>query len=208
MSHTAIPKGKIEIPAYKVEKEAALTAEKTALLIVDMQNDFVRPEGSLYVPSAAVTVEPIRTLLNAARAAGVLRIFTADTHLPNDKETALWPEHCVKGTWGWQIIDELQPQEDELVLQKPRYDAFYGTPLDHYLCRVWQIKTLIVVGTVSNICVLHTLASAEYRWLKTVVPADGISALNDFGQAMTLYQAESLYHSLIVESCAGIAFVD
>ncbi len=203
-----IPKGQIAVPEIAVKKSLRLPVKGTALLITDMQNDFVHPKGGLCVPSAAATVEPIRRLLTAARTAGVKRVFMQDTHMPQDKEEDIWPSHCVKGTWGWQIVDELQPQPDELVLQKTRYDAFYGTPLEHYLLAVWKVETLIVVGTVSNICVLHTVGSANLRWLKAVVPADGISALSDFDQALTLRQVAGLYYGDVVESCDGISFGD
>ena len=110
------------------------------------------------------------------------------------------------GAGNWQFVDELLPLAHELVLQKSRYDAFYGTSLDHYLKTVWEISTLIVVGTVSNICVLHTVGSANLRWLKVVVPADGISALSSFDQALTLHQIAHLYYGDVLESCDGITF--
>ena len=57
------------------------------------------------------------------------------------------------------------------VLRKVRYDAFYGTPLDHLL-RLWGIDTLVICGTVANICVHYTAASAALRWYHVVIPRD------------------------------------
>ena len=64
----------------------------------------------------------------------------------------------------------------------------------------------MIVGTVSNICVLHTAASAGLRWFRIVIPANGISALNDFDQALTLRQVSWLYHRSVVRSVKHIQF--
>ncbi|MEJ2053648.1 MAG: cysteine hydrolase, partial [Calditrichaceae bacterium] len=117
-----------------------------------------------------------------------------------------WPEHCVKDTWGWEIIDELKPHPDELVCMKNRYDGFYGSWLNHFLTRIYKIEHLVIVGTVSNICVLHTAASAGLRWFHVVIPANGISALTDFDQALTLRQVSTLYNGHVVKSTENITF--
>ena len=68
---------------------------------------------------------------------------------------------------------------DDVVLRKLRYDAFYGTPLDHLL-RFWGVDTLVICGTVANICVHYTAASAALRWYDVVIPRDAVSALDPF----------------------------
>lgn len=206
MSVVNIPSGKISIPEIKFVERLEVAANGTALLITDMQNDFVKPKGRLVVADALATVAPIQTLLATARKAGAPIVFMQDTHIKNDKEFAIWPEHCVINTWGWQIVDELLPQANEVVLQKSRYDAFYGTALEYYLKGVWNVKRLIIVGTVSNICVLHTVGSASLRWLDVVVPVDGISALSEFDQVLTLHQISNLYYGQVVTACANISF--
>jgi len=206
MNIAAIPKGQIEVPQISVKDTLTLNPANTALLITDMQNDFAHPDGALFVPTAPGTIAKIRTLLENARQARTPIVFMQDTHLPRDKEEEIWPPHCIVNTWGWQIVDDLAPQKDELKLQKSRYDAFYGTSLEHYLRSVWHVQNLIIVGTVSNICVLHTIGSANLRWLDVIVPADGISALTEFDQALTLHQVSNLYYSDIVEHCSDIHF--
>ena len=133
-------------------------------------------------------------------------VYTQDTHYADDKEWIIWPEHCAAESWGWQIIDELAPQSGELVCRKSRYDGFYDSWLDHHLTRVWEMAHLVIVGTVSSICVLHTAASAGLRWFHVVVPANGVSALTEFGQALTLHQVASLYTGSIVAGVEGIHF--
>lgn len=206
MAFEYLPGGSVEIPDIPVEATLTLAPEKTAVIVVDMQNDFVKPGGTLVVDAAAATVENIGALLARARAAGVKVAYTQDTHYPGDKEWAIWPEHCQADSWGWQIIDELAPGPDDLVCRKSRYDGFYDTWLDHYLARIWQVEHLIIVGTVSSICVLHTAASAGLRWFHVVVPADGVSALTEFDQALTLRQVSWLYTGTVVQSVEGLRF--
>lgn len=196
----------IALPAIPFAEEIVLPATRSAVVVIDMQNDFVKPGGTLVVPDAAATIQPIAALLDRARAAGAHVIYTQDNHTEGDLEWAIWPEHCRQGTWGWQIVDELAPQPGEIVCPGSRYDAFYDTSLDHYLTRVWDVEHIVFVGTVSNICVLHTAASAGLRWFHIVVPADGISALADFDQAFTLRQVSWLYTGHVTRSVDAIRF--
>jgi nicotinamidase-related amidase len=206
MRFNFIPEGNVEIPELKFEKQVSLNPKDTAVIVVDMQNDFVKEGGSLLVPTAKETIKNIKSLLDDARKKNVRVVYTQDTHFDGDKEWEIWPVHCKKGSNGWKIIDELKPVEGEMVFEKNRYDGFYETQLEHYLSHVWGIKNLVIVGTVSSICVLHTAASAGLRWYNLVIPADGISALTDFDQAMTLRQISFLYTGKIVKSCGDISF--
>jgi nicotinamidase-related amidase len=206
MSVDFIPPKTVEVPEIPFEAKIELPASKTALIIVDMQNDFVRAEGSLEVAASRETIPHIQSLLKRARQHGVIVTYTQDTAVENDPEFDIWPAHCVRGTWGWQIIDELAPEAKDMVFQKNRYDGFYGTGLEHFLTRIWHTEHLVIVGTVSNICVLHTAASAGLRWFHVVIPANGISALTNFDQALTLRQASYLYNGHVVRSTEHIHF--
>ena len=189
----------VTVPEYVVTDRVEVNPKTTALLIVDMQNDFVKEGGKLVVPTAKDTIPAIRQLLDLARQHGMFVAYTQDSHLPNDPEFPIWGEHCLIGTWGWEIVDELKPQPNELVVQKRRYDGFYGTTLEHDL-RVAGVDALIVTGTVANICVLHTAGSAALRWFKVIVPKDGISALTDFDMEAALRQIHFLYRGTITTS--------
>jgi nicotinamidase-related amidase len=206
MSSKFVPQRIVEVPELIFEKKVTLDPVKTAVIVVDMQNDFVREDGSLTVPAAKETIKNIKQLLYKVRENNVKVVYTQDTHFEGDKEWEIWPMHCKKGTDGWKIIDELEPGDQDMVFEKNRYDGFYETSLEHYLSHVWQITNLLIVGTVSNICVLHTAASAGLRWYNIIVPADGISAQTDFDQAMALRQVTTLYAGKIVESCEEILF--
>lgn len=191
----------VEVPEYTLADEVLLDPFTTALIVVDMQRDFVEPDGKLYVPDAQGTVPVIRDLLERARAAGAFRVFTQDSHGSEDPEFSIWGEHAVEGTPGWEIIDELKPQAGEYVVRKLRYDAFYGTSLEHQL-RVRNIETVIVCGTVANICVHYTAASAALRWFKVVLPVDGISALHPFDLQASIRQTASLFNGIVTRGSA------
>jgi nicotinamidase-related amidase len=206
MSTPSIPGKNVEVPEIPFKDKVVLPAKNSALIIVDMQNDFVKPEGNLMVPAASDTVPRIQKLVELMREAHIPIAYTQDTTFEGDPEFDIWPEHCKIHTWGWDIIPELKPMPDDLVCQKSRYDGFYGTWLEHFLSYVWKVKHLVIVGTVSNICVLHTAAAAGLRWFHVVVPADGISALTEFDQALTLRQVSSLYSGDVVKRTGDIRF--
>ncbi len=166
----------VEVPEYEIHDEVRVDPARTALIVVDMQNDFVKEGGALVVPDAEGTLPAVRRLLDLARESGMKIVFTQDTHDEGDPEWDIWPEHVRDGTWGWEIVDELAPREGETVIRKVRYDAFYGTHLDHFL-RLWGIQTLVICGTVANICVHYTASSAALRWYDVVIPHDATSAL-------------------------------
>ena len=145
------------------------------------------------------TMSAIQRLLALARRSGMVVLYTQDTHDPGDPEFPIWGQHVLRGSWGWQIVDELAPQAGERVIQKLRYDGFFGTPLDHEL-RMKDIKTVIVCGTVANICVLHTAGSAALRGYKVILPVDAISAITPFDQQVAIRQTSFLYGGVITTS--------
>lgn len=190
MAHT------VEVPKYEIQDGVLVDPGRTALIIGDMQNDFVKEGGTLVVPSAEGTLPAMRRLLDLARDSGMRVVFVQDTHEDGDPEWEIWGEHCRKGSWGWQVVDELAPRGDEATLRKPRYDAFYGTQLEHLL-RLWDVDTLIICGTVANICVHYTASSAAMRWFNVIVPRDCISSFNEFDMEASLSQTATLLGEVV-----------
>jgi len=188
----------VEVPSYEIIEKAELPSKETALIIVDMQNDFAHPKGKLFVPTAKDIIPKIRELLEKARKAKVRVIYTQDWHMKDDPEFNIWGEHAVADTWGAEIVEELKPSENDILIKKLRYDAFFGTPLDHIL-RIYGIKYLIITGTVANICVLHTAGSAALLGYKVVVPIDAIAALNEFDYHASLRQISFLYKGILTK---------
>ncbi len=190
---------KVEVPEYEVEEQIQLDPSDVVFLVVDMQKDFAHPDGALYNPDAEETIGPMAELRERARNAGVPVWYTQDTHYEDDPEFEIWGKHCRRGSWGWEYVDDLEPAEDEIVFEKSRYDGFYGTELDQQL-RVHEKKGLVIAGTVANICVHYTAASAGLRYLDVILPVDLISALNEFDYHASLRQASWLFQAQLVES--------
>jgi nicotinamidase-related amidase len=187
---------------YEVQDEVRVDPTRTALIVVDMQNDFVSEGGTLRVADAQATIPAIASLLALARESGMRVVFSQDTHRDGDPEWRIWPEHAREGSWGWQIVEALAPLPEETVLRKVRYDAFYGTPLDHLL-RLWGVDTLVLCGTVANICVHYTAASAALRWYHVIVVKDAVSALEQIDMEASLRQTAFLFAGRITTS-AGV----
>lgn len=194
----------VEVPDYTVEEQVTIDPGTTAVVVVDMQNDFVQQHGALPIPGALDTVPRIRRLLDWAREHGATVIYTQDSHREGDPEFEIWEPHTEVGTEGWEIVAELAPREGEPVFRKVRYDGFYGTGLDHEL-RLRGVDTVIVCGTVANICVHYTAASAGLRWYSVIHPVDTISALTEFDYESTLRQAAFLFQARLttVEGIVG-----
>jgi nicotinamidase-related amidase len=191
----------VEVPEIPREAEIHLPAGVSALLVVDMQNDFAHPEGSLYGESAPAVIPEISLLLGRAREKGVPVVFTQDWHGEDDPEFAIWGQHAKADTWGARIVDGLSVEAHDTVVRKLRYDAFYGTSLDHLL-RLWGTRHVVVTGTVANICVLHTAGSAALRYLEVVIPEDAVAALTAFDKAAALRQATFLYRGRVASAAA------
>ena len=157
----------------------------TALVVVDMQRDFCHPEGALYAPGSETVVEPCARLANAARDAGVRVVYTRDVH-PSEQfegnhsydEFDRWGEHVFEGSWGAGLCDALPVADGDHVVEKHSYDAFHETELDAWLS-ARGIDTLLFCGTLANVCVLHTAASAGLRDYRVVLVEDAIGALEE-----------------------------
>lgn len=195
---------KIEVPDYDVKSKLSVKPENFVLLVVDMQNDFVHPEGVLYNPEAEKTTGPLNALIERARAADLPVWYTRDTHAENDPEFEIWGEHCVRDSFGWRIHEQLTPESDDLVFDKAEYDGFYETELEQELENRSK-SGLIIAGTVANICVHYTAASAGLRDFDVVHPVDLVSALTEFGYHAALRQASWLFQARLVES-SGLVF--
>jgi len=164
---------------------------KITIVVIDMINDFVT--GIFKNVRAEKIIPVVRQLLNFARENRVPVVYINDAHLPNvDVEFDVWPQHALAGTWGAQMVDELEPKEGDFVLEKRRYSAFQGTGLDQLL-RELKVDTLILTGLVTDICIQHTAADAFYRGYKIIVPEDCVEAINEQTQKDALDYLKKVY---------------
>jgi nicotinamidase-related amidase len=162
--------------------------ERTALLVIDMQDEFVRPHWTpFWVPDATRLVPGIRRLADACRGLEVPVIYTAfaRTHgytdrprsgasMPNRyREVAANPEWFRDGA----IWHELAPAENEIVIHKPSYGAFYDTPLQTILTNLGR-DTIVICGTLTNFCCGTTARQGYERGFNVVVIGD-LTATDD-----------------------------
>ena len=150
---------------------------KKALLIIDMQNDFCNPSAPLFVPNNPKIIPKIKKEIEKARKENIPIIYTQDWHKPNDKEFKIWPKHCVAGTEGVEIVKELIPQKNDVIIKKSTYSAFYKTNLAKILKKL-KIEALILTGCVTNICVLFTAFDAYVRGYKLIIRKDCLGYVN------------------------------
>ena len=176
-----------------------LDADSTALVVVDMQNGFCHPDGSLYAPGSEEAVAPVGDAVDAAREAGVDVVWTRDVHPPEQFEDAhyydefdRWGEHVLEGSWEAEIVDELDPREQDPVVVKHTYDAFYRTQLEGWL-ESHGIDDLVICGTLANVCVLHTASSAGLRDFRPVLLEDAVGCIEDDHREYALEHADFLF---------------
>ncbi|WP_126663698.1 cysteine hydrolase family protein [Haloterrigena salifodinae] len=162
-----------------------LEPDSTAVVVVDMQNGFCHPDGSLYAPGSEAVIEPIADLVERGREVGAQVIFTRDVHPPEQFEDAhyydefdQWGEHVLEGSWDAEIVDELPVEEADHVVEKHTYDAFHNTELEGWL-NARGIDDLVICGTLANVCVLHTAGSAGVRDFRPIMVEDCIGAIED-----------------------------
>ncbi len=136
-----------------------------AIIVVDMQNDFVLADGALAIPDCDKLVDAVDTVADKYP----LKVFTKDWHPKNDPSFksagGIWPDHCLRGTWGAMLVPGMKSQnEADLVIHKVGYSAFFTRPneptgLHGYLRENW-VDELCIVGVALDYCVKATALDA------------------------------------------------
>jgi ureidoacrylate peracid hydrolase len=177
----------------------------SALLIVDMQNDFCSEGGFLDKLGADLSgvqkiVPRIRSLSQAAQHVGVPVVYVR-SHFDVDylqgpmldrlHRKRLEP-YCITGSWGAQFISTLQPEPADLVVTKHRYSAFYGTHLD-ILLRARGVRTVLLAGVATDVCVGVTGFDAFHRGYYVVLLKDACTAPNTFVHDAAVETASHAY---------------
>ena len=161
----------VEVPRRIEPGDMKGSAMQTALVIVDMLNDFV--DGALANHAAKSIIGPIAVLTERARTRGDWIVcYVNDAHLLTDVELRVFPPHAMARTAGAEVIDELRPGPDDVVIAKRFYSAFTETNFDTEL-RARQVRRLVIVGQHTDCCVRHTCYDAFARGYELVVCPDG-----------------------------------
>ncbi|MFD5472991.1 isochorismatase family protein [Streptomyces sp. NPDC127105] len=170
--------------------------QKTALLVIDMQNDFVLEGYPMEVPMARRRIPRMQEVITECRAAGIPVVYTQhillDTFnvspLESTYNTALLSAGMRKGTFGAQVVDDLKPEADDVVVVKHRYDAFHNTHLENVLTSISglrEVDTVIIIGTLTEVCCDSTARGAYMRDFKVAFVGDATSARSEEAQAAT-----------------------
>ena len=220
--HDPLPEGKTaqETLSLPAEPQAvAINIRRTALIVVDMQNAFVKEGGLFYrwgmdILANQTIIEPIKQLTGAARARGFKVIYIAHRYSPDLREGGnplsvnqmrsvslryyrefpdMKDKTIVRDTWGAAIIDELKPKEGDILVEKPRYSAFFGTNLDIIL-RTYDLKYLLFTGVATNTCVEHSIRDAyNLEYLPILVSDATMNSGPPFLKEATLFNIKLNY---------------
>ena len=176
--------------------EELISPQYTAVAVVDAQNDFCKEGGALHKFGADLsffheTIKNIKMLIEEARTVKVPIVYVQNTALPNhasdSPEMIRWyiktwthnfkriPTFTLEGTWGEQIVDELRPVEGDVIIKKNRASGFIHTNLDLIL-RNKRIRTLVVTGFVTHLCILATVMDGRCRDYFMVVAKDCVNS--------------------------------
>lgn len=197
-----------------------LSRNNVCLLIVDMQNEFMREEGYFCkekgwpVDIFTDQIERCQLLKKAAKEAGCKVMYTATGYAP-DGSDAFVSNHLIhpliflnqdgtprkanaavlKGSWGAEIIDEIKPDSEDYVIHKQRFNAFYQTELEMML-RCNNIKTLIICGIITEVCVESTVREAFIRDFDVIEVTDGVGSWEQDRHEASLKNMEFCYARL------------
>lgn len=171
----------------KESEKLSLRRDELAILVIDMQNDFVDEKGkfaSKGLPSMAKDIiEPLSRVIQAARKVEIPIVYTKavyrSDYLDGSRTFAMSRKlgALIKGSWGSEIIEKLKPQEGDFIVEKHRFSAFYNTDLEIIL-RGLVVKTLILTGVATNVCVESTVRDAQFRDFNVIVLRDCTASFN------------------------------
>jgi nicotinamidase-related amidase len=168
---------------YTVER---IDPSKTALIVVDMQNDFVAPGAPMQSPAGLAMVPQLQRVLACCRESGIPVTYTAHVHRPNGCDLGLLGhappiarrDALVAGSAGAAIFPEIAPRDDEIVISKHRFSAFYGTDLEIIL-RGLGVTSVVITGVTTENCCHATARDAFFRDFQVVFLSDA-TATSDY----------------------------
>jgi ureidoacrylate peracid hydrolase len=149
--------------------------DRAALLVIDMQRYFLDPEMGAYTCGGPAVLPNVKKLINAFRKKGCPVIFTRHVHAPDGSDAGImawwWEGMCLEGSPESEIEPGLAPLDNEKVISKHRYSAFYNTDLETVL-RCQKIEDIVITGVMTNLCCESTARDAYFRDFRVFFPAD------------------------------------
>ena len=197
-----------------------LDIERTALIVVDMQNAFCKKGGTFDIigmldeAGAKRVIETDKKVIEASRRQGIKIIYLRMSYRPDlsnaggPESPNYWKELAMVtmrerpewkgrfltiGGWDWEIIDELKPRAEDIAVDKSRYSGFANTELDAIL-RTHNIKYLLFIGIATNVCVESTLRDAYFHEYFPVMVSDGCGNIGpDYTQQATIWNVSEVF---------------
>jgi biuret amidohydrolase len=189
--------------------------KKTAMIVVDMQNDFVARGAAMETPAARRIVPRLAEALRICRDAGIKIVYTAHVHRRDGSDMGLFDDMhppianrdpLVDGTPGVDIYPELAPAPGEHVIKKHRYSGFFGTDLDIVL-REWGVDTVIISGTTTKNCCHATARDAMFRNYRVVFLSDATATYDYPDRGFGPMSNVDVHHATLVILAASTAHV-
>ncbi len=168
-----------------MSKRPPFHPEESALVIIDLANDFVYPGGVIadaggaeYQRRAKRIIPTLKKLIDAAREVGITVVYATDAHKPTDSELVKWPPHAMKGTKEAEIVPELTPAPGDVVIEKRTYSPFVSSDI-HKQLQARSIKRLYITGLHTDCCARHTSGDAFQRGYDLVWVTDALEAFTE-----------------------------
>lgn len=184
---------------------------KSALIIVDVQNDFT-PGGALPVPEGDKVIEPLNKYIQLFNNSGQIIIATRDWHPPNHKSFkeygGIWPPHCIQNSWGAEFHPNLHLPKKTIIINKAyeidkeAYSGFEGTNLDLIL-REKGIKRVFIGGLATDYCVKNTVLDALKLGYETILLLDAVKGV-DVNEG----DSEKAINEMVTKGAIGITLED
>ena len=188
--------------------QANLKRDGTALIVVDMQNAYLHPDGSFArlfsksSPGVPIDLALLRRsiagcarLIDSARSAGVPIVYLTYVYRADYKDGGVLIDeinpalrsvgYVADGTWDAEIVDELKPRPGDFIVKKPRYSGFYATQLESVL-RSLRVENLVMCGVTTHFCVECTARDAHMRDYRVFIAADTTDEVNEAWKEMAL----------------------
>lgn len=159
-----------------------ITRQNTALLVIDMENDFVADGGAMQTPGGLAIIPTINRLIAWARAGKLPIIFTHEMHRADLSDYGIElefdPVHCLEGTPGPELVAGLDVQPGDVhITAKRRYDCFLGTDLDLVL-RTRRIENVVACGVTTHQCVMSTVFTARHLDYRVLLAQDACAGVS------------------------------
>ena len=163
------------------------------LIVIDMLKDFMDKNAPLYCGEEGRAIIPfIKQKMDEYRRSGDKIVYVCDAHDPRDKEFQMFKPHAVKGSSGAEVIDELKPQEGDIIVEKTTVRTFYDTNLDRVLKEL-NPEEVCVLGVCTSICIMETVGALRVRGYKAVVYKDGVADFDSDAHDYALKRMVSVY---------------